>query len=105
MGAFADFKINNNIGLSAYGRNKNIAEHMYELKTQNYQNKYEKQFAITRDGYDRMIEAAKQAYVGVENPNTEINKKVMGDVLSYAIPNVDPEYAREHVEDLMYIAT
>lgn len=105
MGSFADFKMTNNIGLTSYGRSKNIAEQMYQAKIPYVQTMYDKQFAITRDGYDRMIDLAKKAYVGTENPDTMINKKALGQVINYVMPNVDSEYAEENAEELMYMAT
>ena len=65
----------------------------------------ENSFSLTRSTYEEILNQAKQAYAGEDDPDSYSVKFALGQIFHSLNPDIDPAFAMEHVPDMMRLAT
>ena len=96
----------NTYGLrDTYRPQREATEYIYRNRDYFADPDYEKRFFRTRSDYSTLLEQAKNMYMGEEDPTSYENRLAMGKLINTLYPDIDPMYAADNVEDIIYYAT
>ncbi len=96
----------NSYGLrDVYKPSRDAVEVMYRNKDYFASPDYEKRYLRTKSDYENILALARDTYLGEEDPTSYENRIALGKIISSIYPGVDPGYAADNIEDLMYYAT
>ena len=88
-----------------YRPQRQMVDVLYRNKDYFAEPDYERRYLRSKSDYEAVLSLARDTYLGEEDPTSYENRIALGKIISSLYPEVDPKYAADNIEDLMYYAT